>query len=306
MQFFKYLTKNDIGLSSHQAGPVIPLNSIEFFPFLPTKNISTQNPSENATVRTSLYEDGSFVGISISSYQFQTWGGTRDPEYRLTSGLSRLLNNAKVDDLFIASRISEDEYKLELHTENSPNLLELTRTIQEAISDGLTFRTRMPSGLISFGTTTSSEDYNNSQIFTKRTLTELNESTRIYRDRKFRNELKSAYSDRCAISGEGMRVPNTSKSELDGAHIVPVSSDGADTVSNGLLLNKRLHWAFDNGLFYIDSDYTVRVSPQSINFPNNHYLASFDGNQIILPQSAADRPSIEALDWHRTNIASSD
>lgn len=70
---------------------------------------------------------------------------------------------------------------------------------------------------------------------------------RAVRDGAFRAAILRE-SARCAISGE------TEQCVLDAAHILPVSRNGRDEVTNGLALRKDLHALFDAGHLGIDED----------------------------------------------------
>ena len=73
---------------------------------------------------------------------------------------------------------------------------------------------------------------------------------------KFRDAVIEAYDGRCALSN----LPE--ERLVDAAHIIPDSDEelGQPVVSNGLLLSKIHHAAFDAHLIGIDPDYNVYVS----------------------------------------------
>lgn len=72
---------------------------------------------------------------------------------------------------------------------------------------------------------------------------------------QFRRDLIKAYGGRCAISG--LSVPEL----LEAAHIIPdYHVDSQPIVSNGLLLSKIHHAAFDANLIGITGAYHVKVS----------------------------------------------
>lgn len=302
MQFFKYLVRNDIGRNSHQAGPVVPNSCIGYFPDLRTDRISSAHPSESASIQCHLFVDGSLAGIANSSFQFQTWGGTRRPEYRITSGLEPLMASAIPGDLVIFTRLSEDSFRVDLHTAASPLRGELDTKINQARVEGLTYQTAQPSGLIEF-TVKAQKSVPLTPLFENRTLAEMEMTARIKRDRKFRAQLIIAYDGRCAISGESMCVPNTNQTELEGAHIIPVGSNGSDQIKNGFLLNSRLHWAFDKGLIFVDKSYCIRLPQSVLAESRNGYLHGFAGVKLRLPANLVAHPAPEAFDWHRENMS---
>ncbi len=113
----------------------------------------------------------------------------------------------------------------------------------------------------------------------------------------FRNSLLEAYDQRCAISGcEVVEI-------LEAAHIYPYNGNETNQVANGLLLRADLHTLFDLGLLgvvAVDADtYQVILSPTLL---NSEYK-TIAGMRLQVPLNPTLRPSIEALDWHRKEIA---
>lgn len=114
----------------------------------------------------------------------------------------------------------------------------------------------------------------------------------------FRLRLLHAYERRCAITGEHT-VP-----VLDAAHIQPYRSPRSNHPQNGLVLTKEFHTLFDRGYVTVEprgDEYVVRVSPRLRADWNNgrRYYAFADKPLVVVPASAAARPSAEALLWHR-------
>ena len=111
---------------------------------------------------------------------------------------------------------------------------------------------------------------------------------------KFRDNLKHAYRGRCAIS-------NLSESELlEAAHIIPDHQGGQPKTSNGLLLSKIHHAAFDEDLIGITPDYFVKVSRRLLEQDSRQsdllaLLKKIDGKLIHLPRRKKDRPNQESL-----------
>ncbi len=73
--------------------------------------------------------------------------------------------------------------------------------------------------------------------------------------RKFSMAVREAYDYRCFFSGE--RFPKLAlfdSAGVDGAHILPWSTHGLNSVENGICLCKQCHWGFDNGLLRLDFD----------------------------------------------------
>lgn len=87
--------------------------------------------------------------------------------------------------------------------------------------------------------------------------------------RKFSIDVRGAYDYRCLFSGERFpKIDLLDSAGVDGAHILPWSTHGLNSVENGICLCKQCHWAFDNGLFRLDFDsqsssYLLKI-PQNI------------------------------------------
>jgi putative restriction endonuclease len=123
-------------------------------------------------------------------------------------------------------------------------------------------------------------------------------TSRILRDRVFRQVVLKAYDSRCAVTG--LRLINGGgRAEVEAAHIRPVEANGPDSVNNGLALSGTAHWMFDRGLIGIADDLRIMVSrhandPQAISAMIN------DTGHILPTPRAADRPHRLFLNWHRS------
>jgi len=134
--------------------------------------------------------------------------------------------------------------------------------------------------------------------------------TAIQREARFRDDVLAAYQHRCALSGLAVGAsPTRAYGLLDAAHIRPVGSSGADTISNGLALTPTLHRMFDKGLFtlaYRGGSLEVRTSPQlgnnMIQGREGFELRLADGLMAAVPAPDVSRPSREALDYHHNQI----
>jgi putative restriction endonuclease len=83
--------------------------------------------------------------------------------------------------------------------------------------------------------------------------------SRPFRDRAFMHAVRSAYANKCAVSG--MRLINGGgRPEVQAAHIKPVDRMGPDSVRNGLALSGTLHWLFDRGLISVSDTYDILIS----------------------------------------------
>ena len=142
-------------------------------------------------------------------------------------------------------------------------------------------------------------------------------SQRRYSERKvavrndnFRIGVRGAYKNTCAISGIGLvHLPNSElvQYEVQAAHIKPIAAGGLDTIDNGIALNGSIHWAFDRGMLWVTMDdrLRVRVSDDVRSDRRNQWLLGFDGHPLRTPSDQRLQPSIEAINWHASNVAGS-
>ena len=118
--------------------------------------------------------------------------------------------------------------------------------------------------------------------------------SRKLRDAKFRKNVLTAYSYRCALCGLALNL-------TDAAHIVPVTHErSVDKTYNGLALCALHHRAYDQSLVTVWGDYTVRMSEAE--GARLKAIARGEGmeafrqglfSSILLPPVVSDRPSIE-------------
>lgn len=115
--------------------------------------------------------------------------------------------------------------------------------------------------------------------------------------RAFKALVAGAYHQRCAITGA--RILPT----LDAAHIKPVEHDGQNRLDNGLLLRTDVHRLFDRGYLGIDETHRLHVSPRlRTEFGNGREFYSHQGEQIMLPDRAEQRPNREFVQWHMDEV----
>jgi putative restriction endonuclease len=110
----------------------------------------------------------------------------------------------------------------------------------------------------------------------------------------FREALIDAYEGRCALSG----LPE--KRLLDAAHIISDKNEqfGQPIVSNGLLLSKTHHAAFDAHLIGIDADYQLHVSDRLLaqnDGPMLEALKQMNGETLHPPYRTQDSPDRDRL-----------
>jgi putative restriction endonuclease len=119
---------------------------------------------------------------------------------------------------------------------------------------------------------------------------------RKFRDAKFRQHVRNAYDNTCAVTG--LRLINGGgRPEVQAAHIRPVEHDGPDTVRNGIALTGTAHWLFDRGLISFDDDYRILLSPQGV--PDDLDKLIRPDRRLLLPEHAEWRPHATYLAWHR-------
>lgn len=113
----------------------------------------------------------------------------------------------------------------------------------------------------------------------------------------FRVAVTDAYGRQCAVTQEHT-LP-----VLEAAHIQPFADGGPHDVRNGLLLRADLHILFDRGYVTVDPDHRFVVSPRlQDDYHNGRDYYAREGQTILLPTEALERPSPEYLEWHRRNV----
>lgn len=302
---FKVLANNDTGAAKgHQGGIVVPKDLSPYFPELSLSN-DALTPTSEIYLDAELFVEGQYLGRVRTRYQHQTWGGTRSPERRLTDQLGPLRNLAKGGDLLLIQRSLDTDQliRLRLVRQSSPEFEQYLDLISSTRWGVLSDRP------------VSSEDYltaNNAiddlldegaGVFRDTAEKIETRTSRIARDKTFRNKVIEAYSYKCAVTKEGWVTPN-GLIGLDAAHIIPVEKMGSDHPSNGIPLVKNLHWAFDRGMISFAENRTLIVSTSAKERQENTSLVSLEGMPLIEPIDQRRRASLEALNWHRDNVFS--
>ncbi|MGI4733654.1 MAG: HNH endonuclease [Janthinobacterium lividum] len=124
----------------------------------------------------------------------------------------------------------------------------------------------------------------------------------LVRSAVFSREVLRAYQSTCAVSGLQLLSTTGAAPLLDACHIVPWAVGHDDTIGNGLALCPNLHRAFDRHLFWIDTDYRVRVAEGFGELGGHDYgVQRFNGQPLRLPQVRAWWPRPENLVAQRSS-----
>lgn len=126
------------------------------------------------------------------------------------------------------------------------------------------------------------------------------------RSDRFRTGVMAAYGSSCAVSGIGLvhrEVRGGLRYEAEAAHIIPVAQGGGDVIPNGLALCRTIHWAFDNGMVWIDREMRVGLTPEVESDNRNEWLRQYGGQRVRVPRDVRLAPSAEALRWHAVHVA---
>jgi len=124
-------------------------------------------------------------------------------------------------------------------------------------------------------------------------------TSRVVRDRIFRQVVLRAYNERCAITGLKF-INGGGRAEVDAAHIRPVQHNGPDTINNGIALCGTAHWMFDRGLIGLSDSFKILISRQVNDIDGVRAFVNNNG-QAILPARPAEWPHPRFLGWHRDN-----
>ena len=302
---FKLLAPNDTAAAvGHQGGILIPSAMDRYFPQLGA-TISPAHPAAYEPIRAALFIGSLQVGLVSTRYQYQTWGGTRAPERRITGNLGPLRQHAGKDDLFLIERsLSEpDFYRLTLHRVGTPlyNVL-IPRTGGRRwgpldLRDTPVSETAIAEQLVA----QEARETGPFELFDGDAVLVETRSTSLARSKAFSKRLLPMYQHRCAVCGRAHRSQH-GHFETEAAHIVPRGLKGAADARNGLALCRSHHWAFDKGLFGILPSRHVVVHPLAGAEPDNAHLLAFNGVAVQNPSLLALQPAAEALAWHLQEI----
>ena len=122
------------------------------------------------------------------------------------------------------------------------------------------------------------------------------EEASLFNEVSFRDFVMVGYQKKCAVTRTAIEYG--SLYNLETAHIHPKAHGGSFLPSNGMMLCRDFHWAFDHGFFTLTDDLTVLVSKKV----NSDMLAPYDGKQIFIPANPFFRPDLENVKWHRDHV----
>jgi len=302
---FKVLANNDTGnASGHQGGIVVPKVLRPFFPGL-AGAVSAATPTIDHRVEAQLFVENGYKGTVNTRYQFQTWGGTRSPESRLTDQLGPLRNSAKGGDILIIQRSIDrlDLYRLTLVRQTSPEFPIIAALVANR-NWGVLAETTPPVSDDDLDSAIAEEGILEAAPFSlidPSAETTTSTTKKVARSIVFRSTVLKQYEETCAICEEALRTPS-GLIEIDAAHVVPRSLMGADDARNGFALCKRHHWAFDKGLFGIGDDRKVIVPNAVSLIIQNANLKKFNGHPIREAKTTALQVHPSAFQWHRENL----
>lgn len=301
---FKILANNDTGAAAgHQGGIVIPKDLEDYFPIL-KGHTSSANPTVDTIIRAVLVIGSKHVGFVETRYQYQTWGGTRSPERRLTGNLGQLRNQATGGDLLLIERSLSDRefYRLTLIRKTSSAYKALQPMIAGRNWGPLDIKSQpvAETDISAALAEQQSRERKPFQLFDPGATMKEGRVKRIARSQAFSRQVLPLYSYQCAVCG--LAHFNGSRSEAEAAHIVPRRLKGSDDARNGLALCRSHHWAFDQGLFGIRPTRQIVVHPAAAKNPLNAHLKAFDGKPLGKPASPALEPDVSALAWHLAQV----
>ena len=299
--FFKRLAHNDTGRATgHQAGLVIPKALRPFFPALDEGKISKETPTVDRRILVYMFIGLRQVGEARARYQFQTWGGERSAEGRLTDNLSPIRGAAKKGDILVFQRSADtlDKFRLVLFRRPLHGFSEINSLSQGRHWGPLT-EGQEPVTDADLENADEQFDELANETFVVQTKRRRVESRRshIARSSAFPGRVNREYGWTCAVSDVVLATPSNLY-EVQAAHVIPVNEGGPDDIRNGLALSHTLHWAFDWGLFGVREDRTVYVPRRVRRMSNNRFLANFAGQRIAEARAEHLRVHEKAFAWH--------
>ncbi len=304
--FFKKLAHNDTGQAmGHQAGMVLPKDLRHFLPELDESTISQSVPTTDRYLTAEMYVDIGHIRDTVVRYQYQTWGGTRSAESRITDGLRPIRDNATAGDIILFQRRIDalDRFRMILIRQNTSEFAEISQWVGGR-RWGALYEDEAPmtqTQLSQALTEIMSHTQEPFQVRIPHVTRVESRQLRIARSSVFREKVRSEYRMRCAVSGIIISTPNNIY-EVESAHVVPVSEGGTDDIRNGFTLTQTLHWAFDRGLFGVLPSRSVYIPHRVKLMIENDFIKQFESRPIAEAMSARLRVHQDAFDWHMQNI----
>jgi len=303
--FFKRLAHNDTGRAAgHQAGMVLPKDLRQYLPTLDEAETSRLAPTVDRYLRAEMFVGAAHLTDGVVRYQFQTWGGTRKAESRLTDGLRPLRDLAQEDDIVLFQRRADalDRFKLILVKQGTPEFAELSQCINGRrwgplyLADTPVAQTQLTRARTEIAELVQQPfAIQRSQIPRVETRQSL-----IARSSVFREQVRQEYERKCAVSGIVIVTP-TMLYEVESAHVVPLSEGGSDDLRNGLALAQSIHWAFDRGLVGVLPDRTIYIPRLVKRMAGNAFLHQFEKKPISEPKTPNLKVHPDAFRWHFDN-----
>ena len=304
--FFKILSNSDAGKSkAHQAGVVILKKATRYFPDLFTaedkEKPDREKPTRSCNITAELFVESLYLKTVTTRYQFQTWGGTRSPEYRVTDQLGPLRDPAKEGDYLVIQRhaVIENHYRLTLIRRTSASFSDAISVFSEATDYGVLVRSPPVTQVeIEEAARVGMQPKPQFELFDVNAVTTTSVVNKVARSIAFRTNVINLYCCQCAICSEALISP-LGALEVDAAHVVPRSVLGVDEVQNGIALCKKHHWAFDNGLFGVGVDRKI-VVPEAV-LKLNPKLDVLVGRRIVDAEECF-KVHDDAFAWHLSNV----
>lgn len=123
-------------------------------------------------------------------------------------------------------------------------------------------------------------------------------ATLIKSQKDYSDYLRQAYGGKCAL--RDAPLIRGSFLGLDATHIQPHTHKGPLLPTNGLLLSKDLHHAFEKGAFCLDDNNKVVIHPK---VPTNSGLKNFAGKIVCpIPEYEIFKPFSGYVRYHKSNF----
>ncbi|MCO5052076.1 MAG: HNH endonuclease [Verrucomicrobiae bacterium] len=303
--FFKRLAHNDTGQAAgHQGGMVLPKELRRFLPSLDEAATSQIAPTTDRDLRAEMFVGTVRLTDSVVRYQFQTWGGTRSAESRITDGFAPLRNKAAEGDLLLFQRRADavDCFRLVLVKQGTPEYQEVNQWVNGR-RWGALFVTDLPvtQNQLTQACTEITRLAERPFEVVKPEVTRVEtRQSRIARGSAFRESVRAEYMHRCAISGIDIATPSALY-EVESAHVVPLSEGGSDDIRNGFALSQTIHWAFDRGLVGVLPNRTIYIPRLVKSMAENAFLKQFEKKPISEAKTRGLRVHADAFTWHYDN-----